>query len=641
MEERINQDTGLTSKEEEELLAIDEGGEVAIDEEDEALLNEWCSPTTGLALKNTIDISQNLEEFDIDIAETVKENNYLKETEPRTSTPLKDQEVVNSSTSGETFPADGLSGLGGFKIPRTTTVTRSKSTQKRPDPRPDIEIIAELTTEPRKRALKKPKLDKKDSTKPEVEIEILEEGEISSLDEESSSQKNSAMGNQVSLPRVLRAVVDILEEGEIDSPPPPTEMVGRPDQRADPQEGEEANHSRGWRKNGGRGVKGQGRPYGPDRSVPPTSRGGSTTRHSDCQEPRRRPLSPFRERSVQSLPDVEKILCAGRPYHWRERGGSVTRGSLVTPKDFRPGFHPRRKELRSDGIVSQRENARAKERLEKLEKQRKEEPGRATKPADTRDRKDELGGSGGRKRRLEPAKDDRMGVRKALNELEEAGARYQQMLAAFAAKYDAIPEGLTPPKQQKEAEKPTDENETRPGPSRKALEVTEMGGDDDAVEVRGAEPDEDGTPSWVRASTTGEGPVFHFSPPLPVRRLPTHPDERVDLEVPVMGEQEAPPRNPVVPRQAEAQQILAVIPREREPEPQPLPNIIRLGGPRGGPPARIVAPRLNRVQPPAPDPLNRQGGRIGPPGTGSRATRERRWRRERAQRMESGLEEDH
>ena len=405
-------------------------------------------------------VDKGSKEFTVNIAEAMDKDAPCKEIEPRTSTPLKHPGLVESSTSGEASHSAEQSGLGGFKIPRTTTVLRSKTPRKRPDPGPEIEIIAESKTGPKKKGLKKPKLEEKDPTQSEEEIEILEEGEISSVEEETSSKPGGKMGNQASLTRILRAVVDVLEDGEIESPPHETEPNQFPEGRVASQTGEGTNRGRTWRKNGGRGVKGQSAPREQKGPVSLYSRRGSTTRPSNYQESRGRPLSPFRERSVQSLPDVEKLVCAGRPYHWRERGGSMTRGSRVTPKDFRPSFHPKKKELRSDGIVSQRENARARERTERQERQKKEHHVRANKPNEEKPKRT----APGNKKDQETAHDNRKEVREALNELEEVGAKYQKMLAAFAAKYQ-VAEGPTPPKRTRRIEGSTDVSEAEPGPS--------------------------------------------------------------------------------------------------------------------------------------------------------------------------------
>ena len=157
----------------------------------------------------------------------------------------------------------------------------------------------------------------------------------------------------------------------------------------------------------------------------------------------------------------------------------------------------------------------------------------------------------------------------------------------------------------------------------------EMGDDEDAVEVREAEPEEE-------ASTPGV-PVFTFSPPIPVRGLPRYQDDRENLQTQGSGRPEVPTPSHEVQRAVEAPRELAVNPRRQEPGPQPLPDPLRPEDLRPGPPRCYGGPRLNRIQAPAPDPLNQQGGRIGPPGTGSRSTRERRWRRERAQRLSERL----
>ena len=73
--------------------------------------------------------------------------------------------------------------------------------------------------------------------------------------------------------------------------------------------------------------------------------------------------------------------------------------------------------------------------------------------------------------------------------------------------------------------------------------------------------------------------------------------------------------------------------------PGPLPDL--LARPRRLEPELLpLVPWANRVQAPDPEPVNRQGGRIGRPGTGSRATRERRMRREGAMRMGDGAGRD-
>ena len=132
MEEQINQDTGLTPREEEELLAIDEGGEVVIDEEDEALLNEWSSPLQGLIHKESIKMKKITEDSGVNIAGTKIKS--LEGINPRTSTPLKTPELKKSSTSSKTSPNADLEELGSFKIPRTVSVTKTKYARKRPDP---------------------------------------------------------------------------------------------------------------------------------------------------------------------------------------------------------------------------------------------------------------------------------------------------------------------------------------------------------------------------------------------------------------------------------------------------------------------------------------------------------------------------
>ena len=219
MENKVNQDTGLTPQEEEELLALNPEEEVIINEEDEALLNEFEGFNWDLFPSSKRDPGSVPEyvkaEFSRD--KDFRDPLNLNDLNLRTSTPMKKSILGNSSALGKTSPAHQENGLGGFKIPRTTTVIRTRTPQKGPDPEPEHKIVAEIETISRKRADLRPKKKQTQPRNPEREVELLEEGEIDPIDKENPQEKK--MGNKTSLPRVLRAVVDVLEEGEIKEEP--------------------------------------------------------------------------------------------------------------------------------------------------------------------------------------------------------------------------------------------------------------------------------------------------------------------------------------------------------------------------------------------------------------------------------------
>ena len=267
------------------------------------------------------------------------------------------------------------------------------------------------------------------------------------------------------------------------------------------------------------------------------------------------------------------------------------------------------------------------------------------------------------------------------------------MLAAFAAKYGDSQEKLAPPKKKKKTGEeeevpptfaPASEDQQRAGPSGESadpekdgdlnatvelfLEVWEMDADAAAVNVRAANSED-------------EGPVFSFRPPLPAVWPPGHNKEVIEAAdsgaaVPIFSFQPPlkavwPPEHheevEVEPREEETQNALAPPPIAAPQAPQgpqalhpmvpllpqppvlpsrpprgplpPLPDLV-VGERRAGPPIRVAGPRANRVRAPPPDPVNFQGGRIGRPGTGSRATLERRQRRERSQRMAAGSRQE-
>ena len=387
MEREVNQDTGLTPQEEEELLALNPEEEIVFNEEDEALLKKFEGFNWDVSLCSTKDSDSIPRYVKVEIPKEMDFKGPLipGEANPKTSTPVKQEIQGEPPSSGETSPNLQTSRLGGFKIPRTTTVTRTRTQKKKPDPEPDLEIVAEIKTTSRKRVDIWPKKERNQPKTPEKEAGFLEEGEITPDDEVTSLEKE--MGNKTSLPRILRAVVDVLEEGEIEEnepvliedTPPPAENSRPAPAGARAEEPESTRPAKTWKKNGGRGVKGRAAKNEASKSGEDPTRTRSIRPDPSLERlgTRKRPLSQFKERSVQSLPDVEKIVCAGRPFHWRERGGSQTRGSRVTPKDFRPGFHPRKKELRSDGIVNQREKERVRERKERAGK------GEAARPIQT------------------------------------------------------------------------------------------------------------------------------------------------------------------------------------------------------------------------------------------------------------------
>ena len=185
-------------------------------------------------------------------------------------------------------------------------------------------------------------------------------------------------------------------------------------------------------------------------------------------------------------------------------------------------------------------------------------------------------------------------------------------------------EKRNPPKEERGPEEGEDLNST----FELFPEVWDISEDGDAVNVRAIEP----------AVADGEGPtpdlrdpVFAFRPQRPAVWPPDLPEEEgVELR-------------PVIPRGPEARLPIAELPPQplRPPRVHPpqLPDL-DVGEGEPGPPPRIVGPRPNRVRAPPPDPINRQGGRIGRPGTGSRATRQRHQWRERAQRMGGNLERE-
>ena len=198
-------------------------------------------------------------------------------------------------------------------------------------------------------------------------------------------------------------------------------------------------------------------------------------------------------------------------------------------------------------------------------------------PTEVEIKKNELRETGGHEQNRKPGSEDPREVRRALNELEEAGARYQRMLAAFAAKYKVSHEGPAPPKRARKSEDPRAENDPIPGPSNQepiaenektetgrnlnntTMELPQaspdMGDDDDAVEVREAEPEGDGTGSWLGGVPDREVPTFTFSPPIPVRWLPKPLDELGERKSPVLRASDAH-LGPDAPGQTEARPVL-------------------------------------------------------------------------------------
>ena len=305
------------------------------------------------------------------------------------------------------------------------------------------------------------------------------------------------------------------------------------------------------------------------------------------------------------------------------------------PCDFRPGFHPRKKELRSDGIVTRREQALVQERAER----------EAGKERGQSARKEEKG---------DPAllKKNNKEVRNALAELERAGERYQRMLADFAAKYDVKPDGEPIPKKPKKDDVQEEDKLPLPGPSGESAghsdppelkehvlpQREEAESDGDAVEVRLANPDASDEEALRPI------PTFSFRAPIPAVWPPQSEEEvrapggaeEVRPVGPAAFSNPEPPRGELPARERQGPEPcrpLPVIPRH-------LPGMVLGEGQNRELAPRIINLRPNRIRAPMPEPINRQGSRIGRPSTGSLATRERRMRRERAMRMGPGAGRD-
>ena len=493
------------------------------------------------------------------------------------------------------------------------------------------------------------------SKSPEV-IE-LEDGEIPPVVEVNPEPND--MGGKASVPRVLRRVADAIEveEGEIRDGSPLPEEVPLP---RDSGTGSTSDVShvtpRTWKKNDGKGVKGRARRLLPTPSrssgIPDTEqspdgdfsppearrqlaadfqrlssrptirdiRGGPPSEPARRREMTRHRLPPFKDRRIVSLPDLEELRYRGcRTYEWRKRGGSLGREGRITPRDFRQRIVPKKRELRQDGVVSQREGRIMQERRKRSrdsgETKRRQLPRRGSPfpVVDLTEDEDE-----GR-----PTVADR---RRALDALEAVGARYQELLEKFAHDYGSEDDERSQGRKKKPrvlsipGEVSRDETGVRrPGfpvvaprspcyvprpvvpPTRGGLDPLVIDEDNDAVQVRrsgsvaqgGGGPQAPQSPPPVPSPTEGSllPPPRMRSPPVPL------PEPRPR---PMLGPM--PARQPPPP--------------QRPPGPTPRPD---------GPPPRALRPRVRAPPPGEPR------GRGGMPGTGSRATQKRRLRRERAE----------
>ena len=324
---------------------------------------------------------------------------------------------------------------------------------------------------------------------------------------------------------------------------------------------------------------------------------------------------------------------------------------------------PQPRILRSEGIVAARER--------RIQEEWARKPGSSVRTCRQESRLEARGGlpvvdlTGEEDLRGEQRKKLNMRQR-ALADLRAAGARYQALLDQFAGKYgDSEEEDKPAPKKPRVIPIPglvprTEAGPGRPGlppvapqppsrgprpasrrsePTSSSTEELPAGGtggagdeDLDAVQVRRAEPVEDQSHSFpdAESETTGE--------PAPQQPVP-------DLE--------SPPglflRGCVSPKSTQSGQLHLggsgsppphVLHYQRPPTPAgPLQESRdrEQANPRGRSPAPGAPPCALRPRVRAPPPEHR-GGRGGPPGTGSWATRQRRLRRKRAEMFAAAAE---
>ena len=187
-----------------------------------------------------------------------------------------------------------------------------------------------------------------------------------------------------------------------------------------------------WKKNDGKGVKGRARTQSQGTSEhsrqPPSTESSSLEELRESLEAQQRPLEPFKDRRINSLPNLESLQYQGCTYEWRKRGGSVGRHGRITPKDFRPSLTPQLRVLRMEGVVSTHERHILEERKQKQSRARSAccQPVPARRPAPIIDLTEES---------EEEEVHEIADRREALTSLQKAGAKYQALLDQFARKY--------------------------------------------------------------------------------------------------------------------------------------------------------------------------------------------------------------
>ena len=521
---------------------------------------------------------------------------------------------------------------------------------------------------------------------PDPEVVELEDGEICS--ETGSPPREAAMGGKVSIPKMLRRCAEVIEveEGEIEEVPPSSpETSLQRDSGMGSAEGIVSPTPVTWQKNGGRGVKSRVRksllqPGGTCSHQMDTAgdRGGREQERKTpnarrklagelekvaprspvpnepgpCKKARRgrsmvrHRLPTFNERKIVSLPDLDVLRYKDcRTYQWRKRGGSLGRGQRVTPRDFRPQIRPRRVELRPDGVVAQRERRIVQERKKRFRDGERKEVSCHSPVLVVDLTKEGTPVAGGVAAR-----------RKALEDLQRVRVRYQELLNSFATKFGGEEDDDDKPKKPRllseqrgvaedvsPAGPPSDDvrgsssygegtSEQRDHHQSNREDRLEIDEDEDAVQVRQPDPEEPVSPVYLPPyGREGVGDL-PLRPPQGV----TPSDTALDLRRAPAGSQSGPPPPalPPPPHPPARHVLPRVLPDVRPAPPHlPPPGGVALGRRLGDATRRHVEPPRTlrpRVRPPPPVVLLPQRG-PGIPGTGSRATRQRRLRRERAE----------
>ena len=252
MSKDINQDTGLTPQEE-DLLLGEPDMDIEIEEDIDKILG---------GAKDSEDGESRFPSFgdiNVTLPEGINPKDPLQLAGLVTSTPIKGSAEPNlkSSPSGDTsLEQSGDSGLGGLRVPEKTTRLAEPRAEIEPEPqkprkRKKVVTFADapglearpyhdggVPSSPKKRRSRQ---ERKSSLKknsafsggpirpektrfgsgdpPSPEVIELEDGELPSVQQNDpilEDVKKDKMGKGMSLPRVLRSVADVLEEGEIE-----------------------------------------------------------------------------------------------------------------------------------------------------------------------------------------------------------------------------------------------------------------------------------------------------------------------------------------------------------------------------------------------------------------------------------------